>query len=254
MTKEEEVMKAFMGNLANNNEDPFKPSEEVETIEAPTEKIVEEKVEEKLPYHEDKKLQRYIDRQVEKRAKEFQPTRQEQFTKETSSDNPYQSYAEKLMGNNTDEAKLKSQLLAQTLLEIQQRASNTAYDKFSEESRLAKEEERQSLEALRNGIDTIEENFGVDLSSNSSTAKKTRNEFLGFLEKISPKDANGDIKEYADMESAFETFQSLYKPEKNTQAKEIASRGMSRSSADATNTPTKRITFENVREMMGLEN
>lgn len=253
MDKEQKALKDFLGNLGGNTEEAElnlgQEAEAEPNVEAEAESVEEEK----LPFHKDPKVQRYIERQLEKKLKDIQPDREQQFVKETNQDNPYQSYAEKLMGSDTDEAKLKSQILAQTLLDIEKRASDSSYSKFAEEQRQAQAEERQAVEELTDGIERIEENFEVDLSSNSPLARKTRNEFLDFVGRISPKNEYGEVVEYADLEEAFETFQSMHKPEKNDQAKQIAARGMTRSSADATNTPIKRITFENVREMMGLD-
>lgn len=252
---EEQTLKQFLGDLGGNIEEPVKQTVDETTVES--QETTEDTLpveEEKLPFHKDPKVQRYIERQLEKKLKDFQPSRQEQFVSDVASDNPYMSYAEKLMGNETDEAKMKSQILAQTLLDIEKRASETSYNKFAEESQREHAEEQEAVSYLEDSIERIEENFGVDLSSNSAVSRKTRNEFLDFLGKISPKNEYGEVSDYADPEESFEIFQSMRKPDTNSQAKQIASRGIARSSADATNSPTKRITFENVREMMGMEN
>ncbi len=256
MDKEQQALKDFLGNLGTNTEEPI-PNLEGTSEEVKTEAPVEEVVEEKLPFHkikEDPRFQKFVEKEINKKMKDIPSIRQEQFIKEVQGNNPYQSYAERVVGTDSEENKLKSQFLADMFLEIEKRAAETSYSRFAEEQRQAREEEIQAVEELSEGIEKIEENFNVDLSSNSPLAKKTRNEFLDFVGRISPKNEYGEVVEYADFEEAFETFQSMRKPEKNTQAKEIAARGMSRSSADATNTPVKRITFDNVREMMGLEN
>lgn len=246
----------FLGEFGQNNEGV--EQETVQETEVSTEQgteavTTETQTEEKLPFHKDPKVQRYIEKQLDKRMAEFQPSRTEQFQKDTTQDNPYQSYAEKLLGNDTAENKAKSQILAQTLLDIEKRASDTSYNRFAEESKQAQQEEMESINELQDGIDRIEETFNVDLSSNSPTSKKTRNEFLDFLGRISPKDQYGEIKEYADIDYAFEEFSKRNKPELNTQAKQIASRSMSSSTANASGTPTRRITAGNLRSVLGLE-
>ena len=64
-----------------------------------------------------------------------------------------------------------------------------------------------------------------------------RNDFIDFVQKISSKDREGNIVEYPDFTEAFDTFQELNKKQSsNSRAKELASRGTSRSS-DASATP-----------------
>lgn len=212
--------------------------------------------EEKIPFHkvkDDPKFQRFLEKEIDKRMKDFQPSRTEQFSKQVQEENPYTSYAEKLMGTDTNENKTKSKILADTLLEIQSKAAESSYARFSEESKALRQQEIDSIDELQEGIDGIEDKFGVDLSSNSVAAKKTRNDFLDFLGRISPKDQNGEIKEYADMDYSFEEFSKRNKPELNTQAKQIVSRGMAASTAQASSIPTRRVTAGNLRSVLGLE-
>jgi hypothetical protein len=138
------------------------------------------------------------------------------------------------------------------LLDIEKRASETSYNRFAEESDKSRQEEEKSISQLQDGIDQIEEKFNVDLSSGSQTAKKTRNEFLDFVGRISPKNEYGEIKEFPDLEEAFDIFKSTRKPEQNTQAKQIAARGMATSNATASNA-TGRVTAGNIRSVLGLE-
>jgi hypothetical protein len=255
MDKEQKALKDFLGDLGGNNEEATLDlgQEEVkqETLETTPEPVEEEK----LPFHKDPKVQRYIERQLEKKLKDFQPSRQEQFQKEVQDENPLVDAFTEIIGNDTPEKVSALKALKNAISSMEERTLKAEEaSKYIEESRKAQEEERQAMAYLEDGLERIEENFDVDLSSNSPLAKKTRNEFLDFLGRISPKDENGEVSNYADPEESFKIFQSMKKPETNTQAKQIVSRGMSRSSTDATNTPTKRITFDNVREMMGLEN
>lgn len=250
MDKEQDALKNFLGDLGDNIEDP-KVNDVVETPVEATEEVPTE--EEKLPFHRDPKVQRYIERQLENKLKDFQPSSQEQFVKEVQEENSLIDAFQTIIGNDTPEKVAALKALGKSLADVQDKAAEKAYARFAEEQRQVQIEEQEAVNELSEGLERIEEEFNVDLSSNSASAKKLRNEYLEYLGKISPKDEYGNVKEYADMDYSFEEFMSRQKP-LNTQAKQIASRGMSRSSADATNTPTKRITFGNVREMMGLDN
>ncbi len=244
----------FLGEFGQNTEGTEQPivPEVVEGEIAP--EVIPEVQEEKIPFHkikEDPKFQRFLDKEIDRRMKDILPVRQEQ-PREVVKDDKYLSYAEKILGNDSDENKAKSQVLAQIFSEIESKATESSYNRFAEESKQARQAELDAVNELQDGIDRIEENFGIDLSSNSVTSKKMRNDFLDFLGKVSPKNEYGEIKEYADIEAAFETFKEMRKPETNTQAKQIASRGIANSNASSS-TVTRRITAGNLREVMGLE-
>jgi len=247
----------FLGEFGQNT-DGLEEQPIVSEVEGQIAPEIEPEVqEEKIPFHkikEDPKFQRFLDKEIDRRMKDFQPTRQEQFKEELTNDgSKYLSYAERILGTDTEENKAKSQVLAQIFSEIENKATETSYNRFAEESKAERQAEIESVNQLQDGLDRIEENFGVDLSSNSATAKKTRNDFLDFVGRISPKNEYGEIKEYADLESAFETFKEMRKPETNTQAKQIASRGMQSSAVSSAGTVTRRITAGNLRSVMGLE-
>lgn len=246
----------FLGEFGQNTEG----TEQVivpEVVEGEITPEAEAEVqEEKIPFHkikEDPKFQRFLDKEIDKRMKDFQPARQEKIIQTATDDNKYLSYAERILGTDTEENKVKSQVLAQIFSEIENKATETSYNRFSEESKQARLEEQKALSDLQDGIDKIEESFGVDLSSSTASAKKTRNDFLDFVGRISPKDEYGEIKEYPDLEEAFDIFKSTRKTETNTQAKQIVSRGMVASIAQASSIPTRRVTAGNLRSVLGLE-
>ena len=104
--------------------------------------------------------------------------------------------------------------------------------------------DQEAEDELENAFENIEENFDVDITSNNPIAKKTRQEFVSFVEKIAPKDRNGDIVDYPDMVQAFETFSEIKRStQQPNRAKDLASRGM-RNSAETTSGEIKgRSTF-----------
>lgn len=200
----------------------------LETLNGEEEEKVIEK-EEKVPYHKDPKVQRYVQKEIE-RALASRPTETERFIRETKEDDD--NYYERLIGNDTPEkvamvkeAKAREERMLQKVEEKTQQAQLEARQE-------AEREETEALEELRQGFEDIEENFNVDLTSNTVSAKKTREDFINYISRIAPKDRNGEVIAYPDLEASFEEFQSKVKPT-NSRAKDLASRSIDRS-ADAT--------------------
>lgn len=145
-----------------------------------------------------------------------------------------------LLGDSP-EAK-KAWLLQQSLLnQSVERARETLKEELQAEQR-AQEEELQKYESeIDSNLETIEEKYGVDLTSNSPKAKRERNEFLNLVEKLSPKDEDGGIREFADFDSTFELYHQSKVREKSPvteKQKELASRSM-QSSSQGGSQPTK---------------
>ena len=68
---------------------------------------------------------------------------------------------------------------------------------------------------------------------------------MNFVEKIAPKDNQGEIIEFPDMVSAFETWRDMRKSAQPSRAKDLASRSITRSNT-AVEKPQERITFDNM--------
>lgn len=245
MDKEKSAVQSFLEGTGNESmfEQPSKdPFEQIENKEEVVEEVKEEKP---LPFHKDPKVQRYIQKEVEKLAKNIkvpEPERQE------VKDND--DFYDRLIGNDTPEkvsmikeAKARDE---RRLQEAEERAFNRLSAKEQEEVQADKEAE----EELSSAFDSIEETYDVDISSNNPQAKKTRQEFISFVEKIAPKDRDGEIVDYPDMLSAFETWSEMKKSTAQpSRAKELANRGLSRS-AETSVKQEKRIDWNAVDEMM----
>lgn len=240
----------FLGDV-DESSDFGSESDPMETVEeAPaedTETEIEEVAEEKpMPFHKDPKIQRFIDRQVAK-ALESRGTPEKEFIRETKAEED--DYYERLIGNDTPEkiamireAKARDErLLAQ--------AEERAWNRLTEAQQKEIEADAQAEEELDNSLDEIEETFGVDITSNSPVARKTRVDFLKFVEKIAPKDRDGNLIGYPDMLSAFETFQERKTAPASTRAKDLASRSIGRS-AEVSNKPQERVTFDNMDSVL----
>jgi hypothetical protein len=77
-------------------------------------------------------------------------------------------------------------------------------------------------------LEALEDMYGVDLTSDTKEASTKRRQFLELVEKMSPKDNDGTLTDYADFNAVYEVFEQSHKVD-NSRQKEIASRSMQRS-------------------------
>lgn len=200
----------------------------------------EPKEEKSVPFHKDPKVQRFIEKEIAKRVGEIKPVQQE--VKVENDDD----YYNRLIGNDTPEKQAMIGEYKSREQRLIDQAVENALGKISEAKQQEIEAERQADETLTNAIDSIEETYNIDLTSKDPVARKTRVDFMNFVEKIAPKNAQGEITEFPDMLSTFETFQEMRQSTKQpNRAKELASRGMNRSN-DTLPKVEERITFDNI--------
>lgn len=245
MDKNKSAVDSFLENL-DSESNPFINAQENTFENIAEEKDVEEAREEKpLPFNKDPKIQKYLEkreREMEERLKSSIKSEPERT--ETKLDDDY--YV-RLIGNDTPEklAMIKEAMARdERMLQL---AEERAVGRLSQKEQEALQADREAQQELETAFETIEDTFDVDISSNSATARKTRQEFVSFVEKIAPKDRYGEIVDYPDMTSAWETFSEIKKATAQpSRAKELASRGMARSSETATtvNRPVNRSAFE----------
>lgn len=241
----------FLKELDNKDENGFategKPFEDME-IPVKEEEPEEEKP---LPFHKDPKIQRFIQKELEKKLESIKPNETQKFIEETKGDtDEIDSVLERIIGNDTPEKVSASRDLKRVLMGLEEKGAQKALQQIQAEREKERQAEIEAERELEQGFENIEENFNVDLSSNNPLAKKTRNDFVEFIRKVAPKDAQGDIIAYPDFDSTFELFQSTRKKPDNSRAKELANRSMSRSS-DASSIPVvKDTSWEGVNKFL----
>lgn len=135
-------------------------------------------------------------------------------------------------------AKLHSDLLNDYATKAEERAMQ----RFEAQQQQSRQEEAQATEFIDAELEAIEDEYGVDVTSDAPAARKARREFLTLVEKLSPKDSEGKVTDFADFDEAWEVFQSTQKKPDTTsdRAKEIAGRTMENSgnTRNAPRTPT----------------
>lgn len=246
MDKDKSAVESFLSELdtkddkqpfENNQEDPFPQEVPEETGE-----VVRE--ERPLPFNRDPKIQKYIQKQISKHLEELREEREER--PETIVDDDY--YA-RLIGNDTPEKVAMIREAVARDERMLQEAEERAFDRLSAVEQQEVQADQEAEEELEDAFESIEETFDVDITSNNAIATRTRHEFVSFVERIAPKDRNGDIVDYPDMVQAFETFSDLRKSTATpSRAKELASRSMARSSEAPSAKDIKGLNFDNIIE------
>ncbi len=132
--------------------------------------------------------------------------------------------------NGRRAAEITQRLLEKTKSE----ARDEAFKLFQEEQRKAQAEVGVQEKVLDGMLEEVEDEFDVDLTSNTAQARKTRQAYLTLLEEVSPKDREGNVKDYADPITTFKILQSqaTKSPEVN-RAKDLSSRSMVRAGASS---------------------
>ena len=130
----------------------------------------------------------------------------------------------------TELAKLFTGLLSET----KEGAREEALREIASLEESSKAEVEKAEETIDTQLEAIEDAYGIDITSNTAQATKARTQFLSLVERLSPKDDEGNITEFADFQTAYELYQDKYADKvDNSRQKEIASRSMTRSSSSA---------------------
>lgn len=120
----------------------------------------------------------------------------------------------------------------------------------------AQRQEKEFETLIDSELEGIEDEFGVDVTSDAPAARKARREFLAMVEQASPKDANGTITAYADFGTVWEYYQLKQGSSKdvnsNARNKEIASRSMAPNNGASSSEQTITPGFDGWRKDYGM--
>lgn len=157
-----------------------------------------------------------------------------------------------MYGDNTAAIKLHQGLLEDS----EKRAEERALARF-EARQAEKTQEDAQLDSLITGeLESLEDKFNVDLTSDSPAARKLRTDYLEFVERVSPKDQNGLVTDFADFDSSWDIFQSTRKATGSptaARAKEIAGRSMQAAGTGVTPPKVPTPGFDGWKRDLGLE-
>lgn len=133
-----------------------------------------------------------------------------------------------LMGDSP-EAQKAWHIQSKLLQKVKADAVEEAFEKFQGEQNRVQQEQKQFESFIDTELESLEDEHGVDLTSNAPAARKARREFLEMVQRLSPKDENGSITGYADFEEVYNIYESSKKADKKPdpiveKQKEIASK------------------------------
>ncbi len=142
----------------------------------------------------------------------------------------YLKAIEKIYGTDSPEAILATDLLKKAMVGVRDDAENRAYERIQQERRNESKEQQDAEKELDTMVDEIEDEYGVTLTEVQERS------FFQLLEKMSPKDSDGNVKEYADPHAVWEVFQEKLQKQTSSggsRAKDLSSRSMVSSGASA---------------------
>ena len=233
----------------NQADQQFEENESLFGEQPPKEEAEEE--EKPLPFHKDPKVQRYIQTEIEK-AQKSQPSVERQFIEDTKQDDDEgTAILERIIGNDTPEKVAAIKDFKKYLSTLEEKGADRALSQLQKQEEEARQEEAQASEEIEQGFEDIEETFGVDISSNTPTARKTRNEFIDFIKRVAPKDSEGNVVALPDLTETFELYQSTQTKPSNTRAKELATRSMARSNNTSEAPQEKDVSWKSVDKWFG---
>lgn len=133
---------------------------------------------------------------------------------------------------------VEAQRLTQAVIDdAVNQAEERAIARMRKEADDAQKEQAQFETYIDTELESIEDEYNVDLTSDAPAARKARREFKELVQQLSPKDENGYVTDFADFHAVWDIYQGqkAAKPnESANRAKEIAARSMQKSGG---NTP-----------------
>ncbi len=139
---------------------------------------------------------------------------------------------------DTPEAQKAWKVQERILQSVKTEAKEEAIREIEERQSQARAEQQKFESFIDSQLESLEDAYDVDLTSDAPAARKARREFLEMVTELSPKDEHGNITAYADFGSSFKIYKGSKlaetKPDETvSKAKEIAGRSMQQSSQGA---------------------
>ncbi len=143
----------------------------------------------------------------------------------------YLKAIERIYGNDTPEAQLATDLLKKAIVGARDDAKTQAIAELREERQREAQETQDAEQELDTFIEDIEDTYNVTLT------EAQQKSYFTLLGRMSPKDSNGNVKEYADPHAVWEVFEDrLNKRGTDNRAKDLSARSMVQSGAASSGT------------------
>lgn len=155
-----------------------------------------------------------------------------QARKSEETPSEYLKNIERIYGTDTPEATAATELLKNALKGVGEESTRKALEAFRQEQAESDKALKTEEGALESMLEDIEDDYNVDLTSEKS--ETLRKAFYKNLERVSPKDSEGNILHYADHRAVWEDLQSKIIKKPENRAKNLADRSMIQSSPTET--------------------
>lgn len=227
MAKKNE-QKEFLENVDDKKqtvdqlEAPLEPEDKTDvTTEADTE-VDPEQVPDDIKNRRHRRLERKL--QAEREANIAMAARlaerDKMGSKGTSEADALIDEVERIYGSASPEAIEATRILKSTLQGVEKRATETAIKALREERAREAAEVQKSEAELDSMVEDIEDEYGVTLTPDQQRG------FFKMLERLSPKDEDGNIVAYADPDAVWESYQAATTKKPSSTAKNLSDRSM----------------------------
>lgn len=156
----------------------------------------------------------------------------------------YLQAIDRIYGTDSPEALAATEILKNALLGLKEDAKRSALEEIRSERQRESSAVAEAEEELESIMDELEDTYGVDLTDTQEQA------YFALLQKMSPKDKNGEVVSLADPHAVWEVFadkMSARKPD--NRAKELSARSMTQSGATKDSSLQEDAGLRALREM-----
>lgn len=256
MSKKDAVSE-FLGDVQEETPiEVFEDKPEAPSSEESVEQTKEETPEptEEVPFHKNPKLQRFIEREINRRLKEQEPTKpQGPPLASTPEIEELKEALTFVVGNDTPEKIMGVEKFHKALMGLKERTRTETLEEVRAEQQVIANQEKEARNRLMTGLEGIEDSFGVDLTSETPQAQKLQKDFIGFVRRVAPKDGDGRVLSYPDFTETFKVFQETKKVISSPQtqkAKELAARSTGKTKSEAGEEKPQDYSWDSVERIL----
>lgn len=160
-----------------------------------------------------------------------------------SEESDYLKAIERIYGTDTPEAQLATDLLKKAIIGARDDAEIRAYERVQQERMRDQEAFEEADSMLDSIVEEIEDTYDVELNAAQQRS------YFQLLQKMSPKDEDGEVVSLADPHAVWEIFQErLQKRGTDNRAKALSSRSMVQSGASKESTIQDDVTLRTLRD------
>ncbi len=255
MEPQNKTVEEFFKDLPTEDKKPadiFSPE-----IKEEEKKAEEKKVEQAPEEGEVRKNRRHrrLEQQLEEARLELEKERAynqgrseaQKFSQETNKDDTDPRFL-RIYGDKP-ETREAWQIQKELFSEYAEKIKQQTLQEIEEEQRKSQSEQREYESFIDSELESIEDEYNIDVTSDSPQARKVRREFLELVQTVSPKDEDGMVESYADFGEVFKLYQTKSATkEDNSRRNEIASNSMKQGGAPNVDKATEDATLAYLRQ------